>query len=766
MLATRAVISKLIFLTIFVLQGLLLHGQGVAVVLSGGGSRGVAHIGVLKALEENDIPIHYIAGTSIGAAVGAFYAAGYTPEEIEKIFASADFENRLNGGLPSGYTFYFRNDDADAGWIDLRLDFSNRNVPLLPSTLISPVALDFSLLDFLAGASAAANYNFDDLMVPFLCIASDIDSSKAVVLRKGHLSEAVRASITFPLLFKPIEINGRLLFDGGMYNNFPSDIVLEKFNPEIIIGSKVSGNYPRPDPDNLLLQIQNMLMTKTDFGLDTTIGILIEPPVKQVNLTDFSLFDEFVLNGYDETIKSINKIRSKLSGIEKGIPIEIKRKEFAERKPAYHIDSIRIKGVNEKQKRYVYKALVHHSRQITLEEMEPYFYRLAADNQLMLSGVSMDYVKDAGVYRFNLKIKPANKFLLKFGGNISSRIANQAFVELKYQNLFRNAFTGKANLYFGRFYTSALMGARLDFTGKTPIYFGGNLVYNHFDFFKSSIHFIEDITPSFLILDDNYFRAYAGIPAGSGGKLEFSLGLGRQRKSYYQTNIFSREDTADVTKFDFVNPGLTWELNSLNRKQYADAGAMFSTSVCYVSGNEEFISGSKTSTQSGQTAGHNRVCLDIVWDNYFGWLGPFKLGFYGRLYLSDQKFYSNYTASVLAAPQFEPIPESRTLFLPYFRAYNFAGGGLKTILKISRRIDFRNEIYLFQPYQQIIKSDDNTAALGEALSKRYWMGNSALVYHTLIGPVSLSVNYFENPEEKIFVALNIGYIIFNRRALE
>jgi len=242
--------------------------------------------------------------------------------------------------------------------------------------------------------------------------------------------------------------------------------------------------------------------------------------------------------------------------------------------------------------------------------------------------------------------------------------------------------------------------------------------------------------------------------------------IGSQQKRYYQTNFFTREDTADATKFRFVNPGITWELNTLNRKQYADAGAIFSASFGYVSGEEEFINGSKTVTQTFEPVNHERFNIDIIWDNYFGWLGPFKLGFYGRLYLSNQKFFSNYTASLLAAPQFEPVPESRTLFLPNFRAYDFAGGGLKTILKMSRRLDFRTEVYLFQPYQQILKNEDNTPYFGEVLSNRYWMGNAALVYHSLLGPVSFSVNYFENPEEKFFVALNIGYIIFNRRALD
>jgi NTE family protein len=121
---------------------------------------------------------------------------------------------------------------------------------------------------------------------------------------------------------------------------------------------------------------------------------------------------------------------------------------------------------------------------------------------------------------------------------------------------------------------------------------------------------------------------------------------------------------------------------------------------------------------------------------------------------------------LLAAPAFEPIPESKTLFLTNYRAYDYGAVGLKLVWNITRRLDLRGEMYVFQPYEQIMQAEDNTAYFGEVLSNRYWMGTGALVYHTFFGPISLSVNYFDNPDEKFFVALNIGYLIFNRKAME
>jgi NTE family protein len=101
-----------------------------------------------------------------------------------------------------------------------------------------------------------------------------------------------------------------------------------------------------------------------------------------------------------------------------------------------------------------------------------------------------------------------------------------------------------------------------------------------------------------------------------------------------------------------------------------------------------------------------------------------------------------------------------------YRAFNYAAAGLKLVWKLSRRVDLRAESYLFQPYEQILRAGDNTAYFSEPFDKRYWIFNSALVYHTFFGPISASLNYFENPEEKFYAAINIGFLIFNRRAIK
>ncbi len=740
--------------------------QGTALVLSGGGSRGMAHIGVLKALEESNIPIDYITGTSIGAAVGAMYAAGYTPKEIEEIFTSEDFRRWIAGEIDPSYSWYYTTDLPDAGWVDLNLHFKNRFSKLFPSGVKTPVELDFQITRLLSDASAVADYNFDSLMIPFRCVAADIDSSQVVVLRRGDLAQSVRASITFPFLFTPIKIDDRLLFDGGMYNNFPTDVAQNDFDPALIIGSKVSGNYPKPDAEDVLSQIQNMLMSDTDFELDSTIGILLEPNLPKVNLTDFSFSKAFIQAGYDMAMLHMPEIKARIAGERSQYQIDSMRSQFNAQKLPYLIDSIHISGLKPREAEYVYRTLTHREDVTSLDAIKGNYFKLAADDKLKLNGSRMQLNTKTNLYDLFLNLRPANPFTLTLGGNISTRSANLAFAELNYRNLYREALRLKFNVYFGRFYTSALIGGRLDFPGRIPLYAGGMVVYNHFDYFKSNIHFIEDVTPSFVIQNENFLNVYTGIPLTVTGRLEADVALGRLQSEYYQSNIFSRIDTADRTRFDYLQSSICWELNSLNRKQYASAGVLFSISTGMVWGNETFESGSVANIRPEISERFQRwAFIDLVWDNYFKKMGPVKFGFYGRMYLSSQEFFSNYTSSLLAAPAFEPVPESKTMFLLRYRAYNYGAAGLKAVWSVTRKLDIRSEAYLFQPYQGIRKDADNLAFYGDPFDERYWIFSGAVVYHTLIGPVSLSVNYFDNPEEKFFVGLNIGYIIFNKSFL-
>ncbi len=570
-------------LTIYVIIVLVLctnvlFSQKVGVVLSGGGAKGVVHVGVLRAIEEIGIPIDYITGTSMGAIVGGLYASGYSPEEIEAIMVSEDFKRWASGEIEKQYIFYFKEDRQDASWVNVRFDYDGSSRKLkskFPTNIIAPIEMDYQFMELFGSASAVANYDFDSLFVPFRCVAADIENTEVVVLGEGQLGTAVRTSMTFPFFFKPIKINNKLLFDGGLYNNFPADIMVENFHPDIIIGSKAAGNYGAPRQDDILSQIQNMLVTKTDYNMKNDSGFLIEHNLGKVNIVDFSRTQEFIDSGYVITMRKRENIESLIKKRISSEEQDVKRTRFSLKKPNFLVDSIIISGLNKAQAKYVSKLLKQKEEIVTLEEIKSEYFNLIADDKISYIFPELFYNPVTGLYNLHLDMKPAEKFKISFGGSLGSSIANEAFIQLDFKHLGYQAYNPSVNVYFGRFYSSVEAKTRIDFSTSKPFMIDGGFTYNHRDYFKNSVRFYEDPTPSYLLENESMFWLDAGIPVGNTGKLIGGGEIVRMKEEYYQTNYFTRIDTADITYFDFVSPYLQLEYNSLNYKQFANSGAKF-----------------------------------------------------------------------------------------------------------------------------------------------------------------------------------------------
>jgi len=192
--------------------------QGVGLVLSGGGAKGLYHIGVLEALEESGVPIDYVAGTSMGSIIGALYAAGYSPQEMRELALSGAIRQWVSGRIdPTIYMPYYRQVGNSPSFINLWLDFSDEKQTFqLPKNLISSTQIDMALIELFAPASTAADNDFSKLMIPFLCVAADMNKRVPVTLDEGSLPEAIRSSMAIPLAFKPVKRDSMLLYDGGI----------------------------------------------------------------------------------------------------------------------------------------------------------------------------------------------------------------------------------------------------------------------------------------------------------------------------------------------------------------------------------------------------------------------------------------------------------------------------------------------------------------------------------------------------------------------
>ena len=215
-----------LFLLIYVIPMFLFAQQKqpkVGLVLSGGGAKGFAHIAVLKEIDKAGIQLDYIGGTSMGAIIGGMYAAGYSADQIEKIILETDFQTLLRDKLPRSSETFFEKEFGEKTVITLPADGGKIGLPRAISRGQNVLNLLSELLD-----GADGDLDFSKLSVPFFCIATDVENGAPVILEKGFLPLALRASGSFPSLLNPIEIDGKLLVDGGISNNFPVSVMKAK----------------------------------------------------------------------------------------------------------------------------------------------------------------------------------------------------------------------------------------------------------------------------------------------------------------------------------------------------------------------------------------------------------------------------------------------------------------------------------------------------------------------------------------------------------
>ncbi len=267
----------------------------LGVVLSGGGAKGLAHIGVLKLIEEAGIKIDYIGGTSMGAIIGGLYAAGYNAHQLDSIFQQTDYEAIVRDFMPRiAKNFYQKENDERYAFT---LPYKNFKLTV-PSSL-SKGLYNYNLINRLTYHVKDIS-NFNELPIPFLCVATNIETGQEVVLREGNLTQAVLASGAFPTLYAPVEINEHYLVDGGVLNNFPAKHV-KNMGADIIIGIDVQdGLRKREDlqeATRILVQISNMqVKEQTKYNIAYT-DIYIQPDIDGFSVISFDKGKDIIRKG-------------------------------------------------------------------------------------------------------------------------------------------------------------------------------------------------------------------------------------------------------------------------------------------------------------------------------------------------------------------------------------------------------------------------------------------------------------------------------------
>lgn len=406
----------------------------VGVVLSGGGAKGIAHVGTLKIIEELGIPVDYIAGTSMGSIIGGLYAYGYSAAELDSILRAADWELLLSDKAIRSDMYLTEKRASDQYFLNLTF---NQNKSLLPIGILKGQHINNLFYTLTTNAYKAKT--FDDLNIPFLCIATDVLSGQAVVLKDGNLAEAMRASMAIPGVFNPVEKDSMILVDGGLVNNFPVEELIA-MGADIVIGVDVGFQYKGKEKlKNManVLEMSLFMHTKTKIAQNKSrCDILIKPDMTGYGTYSFSATDSLLARGeaaarahYDE----FKAIAERLAAYE---PEKPARRYPHQPMDRLYISGIRYEGLSKFSPQFANQFLqISRNSWVTQDEIIRGVERL--HGSMVFDLVQYAYLPDTAnrdqiILNIKVEEKPTNTFRLGF------RYDNQRSAALLAGVLFRD----------------------------------------------------------------------------------------------------------------------------------------------------------------------------------------------------------------------------------------------------------------------------------------------------------------------------------------
>lgn len=755
-----------LFLSACLLLLPFVQAQKVGLVLSGGGAKGMTHIGIIRALEENNIPIDYITGTSMGAIIGSLYAMGYSPDDMEALLRSEDFKRWYSGQVEPEYGYYFKQNRPTPEFFNIRFSFKDSlhiKPQILPTSMVNPIQMNLVFVELFARATAACSGDFNRLFVPFRCIASDVYNKKPLIMRRGDLGDAVRASMSFPFVFKPIEIDSVLAYDGGIYNNFPTDIMREDFKPEVIIGSVVAANPGKPKENDLMSQLENMIMQKTDYTLPDSLGIIMTFKYDDVSLLDFDRLQELHDIGYNRTISLMDSIKGRIHRRVSAENVRLRRLVYRSNLPQFRFRDIYIEGANPQQQAYIKKEFHDEDHEVfTYEDLKRGYFRLLSDNMISEIIPHAVYDSENDLYSLHLKVKMEDNFSVRMGGSVSTTSSNQIYLGLGYQDL--NYYSKEITLdgQIGKVYNNAQLMAKIDLPTRIPTSYRLIASLSTFDYYKKDKLFSKNDKPSFNSKDERFVKLMVALPFLANKRAEISIGYGKLQDNYFQSSVINFDkDRSDRSTYNLLGGAIGFYGSTLNARQYATKGYFEKLVAQVFSGKEKFIPGNPTETSV--TTKERQSWLQISYMKYaYHTMSPkFTLGWMAEMLYSSKNFSENYTATMLQAADFSPTPHSKLMYNEAFRANQFLAAGIKPIFVFNDMFQFRSEFYGFVPIFPIKKNALNKAYYGKAFSRFEYIGEISVICQLPFGAISAYVNHYSSPKKEWNVGLTLGWQLFN-----
>ena len=734
--------------------------QSVGLVLSGGGAKGIAHIGVIKALEENGIPIDYITGTSMGAIVGGLYACGYSPDEILALILSDEFSSWSTGTIDQNRTFYYLKPERTPAIVTFNLGGrdSIKTSGILPSSFINPLPMNLGFLELFTPHTALCKGDFDNLFVPFRCVASDVYNKKKIILSSGNLGDAIRMSMTFPVAFKPIEYNGVPIFDGGIYDNFPINVMREDFAPDVMIGVDVAV-HGESDTSNLISQLESMIIQEEDNTMPDEDGIKIHVDLKEYGLLDFPKANAISKKGYDRAMEFMDSIKERVSGRISAPMVSMKREIYKSQIPEVKFDSVKVVGVGRQTGDYL-KYVFSHNRKgpLSMEDVKDAYYRSISSGKVRDLLPIPEPNKESDDFDLILKATVKDNYELGVGGYITSNTNNMVFVSAGYETMDMNSFSSDIMGWIGQSYYGGLFNAKFSMLTKLPTLVKIQLGASKQRFYEDEVLFFDDDLPTFITTANNYANVIYGIGLGRHGKMEAKAGFGYLKDLFYPTNNVDFATTKqDEGHYKLGQFKLSYEQMTLNNEIFPSSGLHIFASVAGIVGKQKYVSQNGTVSTGYQNVSWIEGEFNAV--KYFEFGNKFSLGTNIDIVASNKKLYDNYTATIIQAPAFTPTQSIKGVFSPKLRANSFVAGGVIPVFKLMDNLQVRTEMYAFSPMRAIMENPEGKPFYGGWFDRVEFMGEASLVYNFSFASLSVYANYFNYPTHNWNFGLSFGAYI-------
>ena len=741
-------------------------GQSVGLVLSGGGSKGIAHIGVIKALEDNDIPIDYITGTSMGAIVGGLYACGYTPEEMMALLLSRDFSFWSTGKIDPDYVYYFTAEEPRPVMLSVPIPSKRDSIAearaAVPASLINPMPMSFAFMELFSAYTAQCGGDFDRLFVPFRCVASDAAAKRKVVLSRGDVGDAIRASMSFPIVFQPTMVDSVLLYDGGIYDNFPVDVMRRTFAPSIMIGVDVSTPTRGPQT-SLMAQIEELVIQDSDYSMPSDEGIKMHIDLHEFGLLDFPKAQQIYQIGYDRAMEMMDSIKMRVHSRVPAAARDLRRSVFKSATPYVRFDSVAVKGGTPRQNQYLdYIFTGMRADTFGIAHARRSYYRAITPGKLRDLTPHAVYDDTTGMFTLRLKAAVKDNFKAGFGGYVTSSTSSYVYLSAGYSTLSFSSIAADLGGWIGQSYMGAALNARLFLRTRCPSSLGLQAVVSRQKYYQSDYLFYEDKTPSFILNHEYFTRLKWEFAAGGLGRLDFGVGYGHLYDNFFPGSVeIDYNAERDKIRHDLGQLYLRYMSNTLDDINFPTQGRSYTATVMGVTGRSRLDPGRDAAgvMRGARAVTHPAwIQMEAVTRNYWPMGRHFTLGVETDIMLSTRKLLGDYDASVVSAPVFAPTPSSNNAFGTSFRANSFLAAGIVPVYRYNQSVSARIQGYCFMPLRRI----ERDAATGMAMHSRRWLshpeffGEFDVSYKLPFATVTGYCNYSTGVESGWNVGISFG----------